>query len=59
MARQNLDELEDIEVVLIPLRDVPRLLRDGTISHALIVAAFAQFFLRYPTYLNDHGGIFL
>jgi hypothetical protein len=47
-----LDELEDIEVVLHPIREIPRLLKEGTISHALIVAAFGIFFLKYPEYLK-------
>ena len=34
------DDTEDIEVVCYPRRDVPGLLRDGKISHALVVAAF-------------------
>lgn len=34
------DSGEDIEVVLTPRRQIPRMLRDGTISHALVVAAF-------------------
>jgi 8-oxo-dGTP pyrophosphatase MutT (NUDIX family) len=34
------DPGEDIEVVLRPRAEVPRLLREGAISHALIVAAF-------------------
>ena len=34
------DDTEDIEVVRYPRRDVAGLLRDGKISHALVVAAF-------------------
>ncbi len=37
---QNLDATEDIDVVLIDPADVPALIADGTISHALVVAAF-------------------
>ncbi|MEJ5301675.1 MAG: NUDIX hydrolase [Thermodesulforhabdaceae bacterium] len=51
-ARQHLDELEDIEVVLYPVSEIPKLLKDGVISHALIVAAFGTFFLKYPEYLR-------
>lgn len=32
------DETEDIRVVLHPVQDVPRLLREGRITHALVVA---------------------
>lgn len=34
------DSGEDIEVVLVPRRNIPRMLRDGTITHSLVVAAF-------------------
>ena len=37
---QEQDEKEDIGVVLIPLADIPRLIRDGVISHALVITAF-------------------
>ncbi len=52
VASQHLDELEEIEVVLKPLREIPELIKEGVISHALIVAAFGQFFLRYPRWLT-------
>lgn len=42
------DQTEDIEVVLIPLVEVPELIRKGTIDHAIVIAAFAHYFLRYP-----------
>jgi len=51
-TRQHLDELEDIEVVLYPMKEIPKLLKEGVISHALIVAAFGTFFLKYPEYLK-------
>lgn len=38
------DAMEDIEVVLHPVADVPALLERGEIAHALIVAAFWKFF---------------
>jgi 8-oxo-dGTP pyrophosphatase MutT (NUDIX family) len=34
------DEFERIEVVTVPLSDIPRLARDGSIGHALVIAAF-------------------
>ena len=34
------DEDESIEVVTVPLDDVPGLIRDGSITHALVIAAF-------------------
>lgn len=39
------DAMEDIEVVTYPLDDVPGLVEQGRISHALIIAAFWKFFL--------------
>jgi ADP-ribose pyrophosphatase len=37
---QSLDELEDCEVVLVPMNEVDALFRDGKITHALIWTAF-------------------
>ncbi|HNR13785.1 MAG TPA: NUDIX hydrolase [Thermodesulfobacteriota bacterium] len=38
------DETEDIEVVSIPLSHIPSLIKDGSISNALIVVAFYWYF---------------
>ncbi len=35
-----LDGAEDIETRLVPLREIPAMIRDGRIRHALVVAAF-------------------
>lgn len=40
------DETEDIRVVRHPLSEVPRLLADGKITHALVVAGLLWFFQR-------------
>ena len=40
------DQTEDIEVVLIPLSEIPELIRKGKIDHALVIAAFSWYFLR-------------
>lgn len=40
----ELDSTEDIEVVKIPLQQVPGLIREGQISHSLVVVAFTHFF---------------
>ncbi len=40
------DEDEAFEVSTLPLDDVPRRIRDGTITHALVVAAFHLLSLR-------------
>ena len=40
------DEGEDIDVRLVPLQDVPVLMEEGSIRHALVVASFAAYFRR-------------
>jgi 8-oxo-dGTP pyrophosphatase MutT (NUDIX family) len=42
------DQTEDIEVVLIPLAEIPELIRKGTIDHAIVITAFTHYFLRHP-----------
>jgi ADP-ribose pyrophosphatase len=42
---QCLDEGEDIEVVLVPLSDVPRLIREGKITNAMVILAFYWYFM--------------
>jgi 8-oxo-dGTP pyrophosphatase MutT (NUDIX family) len=39
----ELDGSEDIAVELVPLVDVPELIRNGRITHALVVAAFYHY----------------
>jgi 8-oxo-dGTP pyrophosphatase MutT (NUDIX family) len=41
---QSMDEKEDIEVLLRPLGDIPGLIADGSIDHALVLCAFLYFF---------------
>lgn len=41
----SLDQTEDIEVVLIPLSDIPELIRKGIINHAIVISAFSLYFL--------------
>jgi 8-oxo-dGTP pyrophosphatase MutT (NUDIX family) len=40
------DQTEDIEVALIPLKDIPELIRTGKIDHAIVIAAFSMYFLQ-------------
>jgi len=40
------DQAEDIEVVLIPLSDIPELIRKRKIDHAMVITAFYYYFLR-------------
>jgi 8-oxo-dGTP pyrophosphatase MutT (NUDIX family) len=41
------DQTEDIEVVLIPLSEIPDLIQKGKIDHAIVIAAFFLFFLHF------------
>ena len=45
--RQEQDEKEDIEVVVRSLEEVPRLIREGEITHALVLAAFYRYYMEY------------
>lgn len=40
------DQTEDLEVALIPLAEIPELIRKGTINHAIVITAFTHYFLR-------------
>jgi 8-oxo-dGTP pyrophosphatase MutT (NUDIX family) len=40
------DQTEDIEVVLIPLVDIPKMIAKGEIDHALVITAFYWYFLQ-------------
>jgi ADP-ribose pyrophosphatase len=42
------DQTEDIEVALVPLVDIPELIRKGKIDHAIVIGAFTHYFLRHP-----------
>ena len=39
------DETEDIEVSLVPLKEIPTLIENGTITNSLVIAAFFWYFL--------------
>ncbi len=39
------DQTEDIEVVLIPLVDIPELIRKGEVDHAIVISAFYWYVL--------------
>jgi 8-oxo-dGTP pyrophosphatase MutT (NUDIX family) len=47
VGKQAQDEKEDIEVVLRPLADIPHLIRNGDITHALVLAAFYRLYMEY------------
>ncbi len=48
-GEQQQDEKEDIQILLRPLAQIPRLIREGEITHALVLAAFYRFFMEYQT----------
>lgn len=45
---QALDDKEDIEVLKVPLEDIPGLIRRGLITHALVLVAFYRLFVDSP-----------
>lgn len=47
LKEQEQDEKEDIEVLVRPLEQIPALIRDGEITHALVLAAFYRFYMEY------------
>ena len=49
-GNQQQDEKEDIEVLIRPLAEIPRLIREGEITHSLVLAAFYRFFMEYQGY---------
>lgn len=48
VADLDLDPDEDIEVEHVLIGDVPSLIEQGKINHALVVAAFYFYFMKYP-----------
>jgi 8-oxo-dGTP pyrophosphatase MutT (NUDIX family) len=46
-GERRLDEAEDIEVVLVPLKKIRPLIEKGVIDHALVCGAFLLFFLKH------------
>lgn len=52
-GKQRLDEMEDIETILLPLSDIPRFIRDGDISHSLVLVAFYRLFIEYEMKMGN------
>ena len=48
-GEQEQDEKEDIEVLSRPISEIPRLIRDGDITHSLVLAAFYRFYMEYQS----------
>jgi ADP-ribose pyrophosphatase len=46
-GKQELDDKEDIEIVIKPLAEIPRLIKEGEITHSLILAAFYRFYMEH------------
>jgi 8-oxo-dGTP pyrophosphatase MutT (NUDIX family) len=46
---QCLDEGEDIEVVLVPLAEIPHLIREGEITNAMVILAFYWYFMEHQS----------
>ncbi len=46
-GEQQQDEKEDIEVLIRPISEIPRLIREGEITHSLVLAAFYRFYMEY------------
>lgn len=53
-GEQRLDESEDIEVLLHPLAELPSLVHDGQIDHALVLCAFFWMAQRRPELVDFH-----
>ena len=47
VGTQKMDEKEDIEVLLRPIDVIPRLIREGQITHSLVLAAFYRFYMEF------------
>jgi len=48
------DQTEDIEVLLVPVADVPGLIRKGKIDHSMVITAFYWYFSQIPQPLPFH-----
>jgi ADP-ribose pyrophosphatase len=48
VSETNLDPDEDIEVVHMPIQEVPLLIEKGIINHALVIVGFYFYFMKYP-----------
>lgn len=47
VGEQDQDGGEDIEILLKPLSEIPGLIREGKITHSLVVVAFYRYFMEY------------
>lgn len=49
---QELGEGEDIEVVLVPLKNIPEMIKAGEITHSLVISAFHLLTVHLPEVFN-------
>jgi len=49
VGKQHQDTAEDIEVVIRPLEEIPKMIKEGTITHSLVIVAFYRYFMEYLT----------
>lgn len=52
-ARQSVEGTEDIATVEVPLAKVPSLIRNGKITHALVVVGFTWLWLQEPSLISS------
>ena len=45
----SFDELEDLEVALVPKADIAKIIDDATVTHALVVVALEQYLRRFAS----------
>jgi ADP-ribose pyrophosphatase len=46
------DEVEDLELVLVPKNDIATIIDDGTVTHALVIVALEQYLRRFRGHLG-------
>jgi len=51
-GQTNFDNVEDIEIEIFDLKEIPNLIQSHQITHALVQCAFYKLFQLYPKYLN-------
>jgi len=52
VTETNFDPDEDIEVVLVPMKEIPSLIEKGIITHALVIIAFHFYFIKHQYFNN-------
>jgi ADP-ribose pyrophosphatase len=47
ISEQNLDDHEDIKIIEVPMKDIRKMILEGSIKHSLVLTAFFFYFLQY------------